>query len=106
LKIKYVKTNLAEAQLRIKDQAARICDQDKELEKVHSKLKEAENRYEHEVRSLKNKIEAEAEKSSKLSEALMLLRETCSGFVARWSTRLREIFNSVGGVLVTCSQML
>jgi hypothetical protein len=47
---------------------------------------------------LKNKIEAEAEKSSKLSEALMLLRETSSGFVARSSTRLRKIFNSVGAI--------
>ena len=97
-KIKNVETNLAKAQLWIQDQAARICDQDKELEKAHSKLKEAENRYEHEVRSLKNKIEAKAEKSSKLYEGLMLLRETCSCFVARCSTRLHEIFNLVGAV--------
>ena len=93
-----METNLAEAQLWITDQAAHICDQDKELEKAHSKLKEAEKYYEHKVRSLKNKIEAEAEKSSKLSEALMLLRGTCLGFMARSSTRLREIFNSVGAV--------
>jgi hypothetical protein len=92
------KQTLAEAQLRIKDQAARICDQDKDLEKAHSKLKEAENRYEHEIRSLKNKIKAKAEKSSKLSEALMLLRKTCSDFVARCSTHLRKIFNSVGAL--------
>jgi hypothetical protein len=41
LKIKNAETNLAEAQLQTKDQAARIFYQDKELEKAHSKLKEA-----------------------------------------------------------------
>jgi hypothetical protein len=93
-----MRKNLAEAQLRITDQATRICDQDKKLEIAHSKLKEAENHYEHEVRSLKNKIEAEVENSSKLSEALMSLRETCSSCMARSSTCLRKIFNSVGAV--------
>jgi hypothetical protein len=44
-------------------------------------------------------IEAKTEKSSKLSEALTLLWETCLGFVARCSTRLCEIFNSVGVML-------
>jgi hypothetical protein len=96
--IKNAETNLAEAQLRITDQAARICNRDKELEKAHLELKEAKNRYEHEARSLNNKIEAKAEKSSKLSEALVSLRGTCLGFVARSSTRLREIFNSVGAI--------
>jgi predicted nucleic acid-binding Zn-ribbon protein len=97
-KIKNVETNLTEAQLRITDQVTRICDQDKELEIAHSKLKEAKNHYEHEVRSLKNKIEIKSENSSKLSEALMSLRETCSSFVARSSICLREIFNSFGAV--------
>jgi chromosome segregation ATPase len=98
-KVKNVEAHLAEAHLRIKDQAARISDQDKQLEEVHSKLKEAKNRYEHEVRSLKDKIKAKAEKHSKLSEALMLLWEACSGFAARCSTRLCEIFSSVGAIL-------
>jgi chromosome segregation ATPase len=92
-KIKNAETNLTEAQLRIIDQVTRIRD-----EIAHSKLKEAKNHYEHEVRSLKNKIEAESENSSKLSEALMSLRETCSSFVARSSIRPREIFNSFGVV--------
>jgi hypothetical protein len=61
-KIKNAETNLAESQLRITNQAACICDQDKELEKSHSELKEAKNCYEHEARSLKNKIEAKAER--------------------------------------------
>jgi hypothetical protein len=47
---------------------------------------------------LKDKIKAEAEKSSKLSEALMLLWETCLGFVARCSTHLHEFFSSVGAI--------
>jgi predicted nucleic acid-binding Zn-ribbon protein len=98
LKIKNAETNLARAQLRITDQATRICDQDKELEIAHSKLKEAIDHYEHEVRSLKNKVEAEAKKSSKLSEALMSLRETCSSFMERSYTSLHDIFNSVGAV--------
>jgi hypothetical protein len=45
------------------DQVARICDQDKEPEIAHSKLKEANNRYEDKVRILKNKVVAEAKKN-------------------------------------------
>jgi predicted nucleic acid-binding Zn-ribbon protein len=82
LKIKNAETNLAEAQLRIMDQATCICDQDKKLEIAHSKLKEAKDHYENKVRSLKNKVKAEAKKSSNLSEALMSLWETCSSFMA------------------------
>jgi hypothetical protein len=89
---------LTEAKLRISDQAARMRDQDKELEITHSKLKEAKDHYEDEVRILRNKVEAEAKQSSKLSKALTLLWETCSSFVENSSARLREIFNSVGAV--------
>jgi hypothetical protein len=84
--------------LRIKDQTARISDQNKQLEEAHSKLKEAGIRYEHEIKGLKDKVKAKAEKSSKLSKALKMLRDTCSGFVARCSLRLREIFSSVGAI--------
>jgi predicted nucleic acid-binding Zn-ribbon protein len=87
LMVKNVETNLAEADLRITDQAARICDQDKELEIAHSKLKESKDRYKDEARILKNKVEAEAKKSSKLSEALTSLQETCSSFVERICSR-------------------
>jgi chromosome segregation ATPase len=98
LMVKNAETNLVEADLRITDQAARICDQDEELEIAHSKLKEAKERYKDKVRILKNKVEAEAKKSSKLSEALTSLRETCSSFVEQSSARPREIFNSLGAV--------
>jgi hypothetical protein len=47
---------------------------------------------------LKDKVKAEAGKSSKLSEALKLLQETCSSFAARCSTRLHEIFSLVGAI--------
>jgi predicted nucleic acid-binding Zn-ribbon protein len=98
LKVKIAETKLTEAELRITDQATLICDQDKELKIAHSKLKEVIDHYEDEVKSLRNKIEVEAEESSKLSKSLMLLRETCSSFVERSFARLREIFNSVGVV--------
>jgi chromosome segregation ATPase len=97
-KVKIAETKLTEAELRITDQATLICDQDKELKIVHSKLKEVTDHYEDEVRILRNKVEVEAKESSKLSKSLMLLRETCSSFVVRSSTRLRKIFNSVGAV--------
>jgi hypothetical protein len=72
--------------------------QDKQLKEAHSNLKEARICYEHEVKDLKGKVKAEAEKRSKLSEALKLLRDTCSGFAARCSLRLCEIFSSVGEI--------
>jgi chromosome segregation ATPase len=97
-KINTAEADLAKAHLRIKDQATRISDQNKQLEKAHSNLKEAGIRYEHEVKGLKDKVKAEVEKSSKLSEALKMLRDTCSGFVARCSLHLREIFSSVGAM--------
>jgi uncharacterized coiled-coil protein SlyX len=46
LKIKNAETNLAETELCITAQATRICNQDKELEIEHSKLKEAKDHYE------------------------------------------------------------
>jgi hypothetical protein len=89
---------LAKAHLRIKDQIVHISNQDKQLEEAHTKLKETENCYEHEIQGLKDKVKAEAKKSSKISEALKLLQETCSGFAARCSTRMRVIFCSVGAI--------
>ena len=87
LNVKNAETDLAEAKLRITDQATRICNKDKELEITHSKLKEAKDHYKDKVIILKNKVEAEAKKSSKLSEALTSLQETCSSFVERICSR-------------------
>jgi DNA repair exonuclease SbcCD ATPase subunit len=97
-KIQNVEADLAKAHLRIKDQTARNFDQDKQLEKADSKLKEAKDRYEHEVKGLKDKVQAEVEKSSKFSKALKFLRQTCLGFAAQCSTRLHEIFSSIGAI--------
>jgi prophage DNA circulation protein len=70
----------------------------KELEKVKLTFKDTISCYEVEAEELKQKVEAEVEKSSKLSEAFRMLRDTCFGFATRCSSRLREIFNSVGAV--------
>jgi predicted nucleic acid-binding Zn-ribbon protein len=97
-KINTAEANLTEAQHRIKDQATRISDQNKHLKEAHSNLKEARIRYEHEVKGLMDKVKAKAKKSSKLFEALKMLRDTCSGFATRWSLHLREIFSLVGAM--------
>jgi hypothetical protein len=47
---------------------------------------------------LKDKVKAKAGKSSKLSEALKLFRETCSSFVDRCSLHMREFFSLVRAI--------
>ena len=69
-KIKIAGADMVEAHLRIKDQATRISNQNKQIEEAHSILKEAGIHYEHEVKSLKDKVKVEAEKSSKLPPLL------------------------------------
>jgi hypothetical protein len=61
-------------------------------------LKEVGIRFEHENKDLKDEVKAEAEKRSKLYEALKMLWDTCSDFATGCSLRLREIFNSVGAM--------
>jgi hypothetical protein len=70
----------------------------KELEKVKLTFKDTVSRYEHEDKELKQKVEAKVETSSKLSEAFRVLRDTCFGFATQCSSRMQEIFNSVGVV--------
>jgi hypothetical protein len=89
LKVKIAETKLTEAELCITDQAALICDQDKDLKIAHSKLKKVTDHYEDEVRILRNKVEVEAKESSKLSKSLTLLRETWSSFVEQSSASLQ-----------------
>jgi chromosome segregation ATPase len=104
-KIKDVEADLAEAHLRNENQIIQISDQDKqlkrlskELEKVNLTFKDTVSCYEHEGEELKQKVKAEVEKSSKLSEAFRMLQDSCLGFVTRYSSCLREIFNSVRAV--------
>jgi hypothetical protein len=70
----------------------------KELGKVRLTFKDTVSRYEHEAEKLKQKVEAEVEKSSNFSEAFRVLRDTCFGIATRCSSRLWEIFNLVGAV--------
>jgi predicted nuclease with TOPRIM domain len=59
-------------------------------------LNERSERFDHETKELKAKVEAEAERNAKLSETIKNLRDKCSGFAARCINRLKEIFNLVG----------
>jgi hypothetical protein len=70
----------------------------KELEKLKLTFKDTVNRYELEAKGLKQKVEAELEKSSKLSEAFRVLRDTYFSFATRCSLHLQEILNSIGAV--------
>lgn len=68
----------------------------RELEKAKSTFQDNVNRFNREAKDLKLEVKTEAEKNSKLFEALKNLRDTFSSFVTRCSSRLRGIFNSVG----------
>ena len=59
-------------------------------------MRDNANHFNSEIENLKLKVKIEAEKNSKLSEALKYLRDTCFGFASRCSSRLQNIFNSVG----------
>ena len=72
-KIKAVEADLVEAHLCSENQIIQISDQNKqleglskELEKVRLTFKDTVSRYEHEAKELKQKVEAEVEKSSNL----------------------------------------
>jgi vacuolar-type H+-ATPase subunit I/STV1 len=104
-KIEAAEADHAKAHLQIENQVIKISNQDKqlkrlstELKKVNSIFKDATDRYEHEIKELKEKVKAKVEKSYKLTEAFRMLRDTCFGFATRCSLRLREIFNLVGVV--------
>jgi predicted nuclease with TOPRIM domain len=59
-------------------------------------LNERSERFDHEMKELKTKVEAKAEKNAKLSETVKNLWDTCSSFATRCINRLKGIFNSVG----------
>jgi DNA repair exonuclease SbcCD ATPase subunit len=67
-----------------------------ELDEARAALKERSERFDHEMKELKAKVEAKAEKNAKLSEIVKNLRDKCCGFAARCINRLKEIFNSIG----------
>jgi DNA repair exonuclease SbcCD ATPase subunit len=68
----------------------------KELADAHMLLEETSSRFNHESEALKMTLKVEAEKNTKLSEALRALKERCFNFASQCTTRLKSIFNSVG----------
>jgi chromosome segregation ATPase len=80
----------------IAEQNKQIEQLSNDFEKTKLNFKDNLNRLSLEAEYLKFKIKAKGENNVKLSEAIKCLRDTCSSFVARCSSRLREIFHSVG----------
>jgi ABC-type transporter Mla subunit MlaD len=68
----------------------------RELDEARATLNERSERFDHETKGLKAKVETEAKKNAKLSETVKNLRDKCSSFATRYINRLKEIFNSVG----------
>ena len=67
-----------------------------ELDEARTILNERSQRFDHETKELKAKVEVEAERNMKLHEAIENLQNKCSDFVTRCINRLKRIFNSVG----------
>jgi hypothetical protein len=67
-----------------------------ELVKAQILLEEASSRFNRESETLKMSLKVEAEKNSKLSEALRALKKRCFNFASQCIARLKNIFNSVG----------
>jgi DNA repair exonuclease SbcCD ATPase subunit len=67
-----------------------------ELDEARTILNERSQRFDHETKELKAKVEAEAERNMKLHKAIENLRNKCSDFDTRCINRLKGIFNSVG----------
>jgi DNA anti-recombination protein RmuC len=67
-----------------------------ELDEARTILNENSQHFDHETKELKAKVEAEAERNTKLHEAIKNLRNKCSDFATRCISRLKGIFYSVG----------
>jgi septal ring factor EnvC (AmiA/AmiB activator) len=63
-----------------------------ELIEARAALNKRSERFDHETKEFKAKVEAEAEKNAKLSGTIKNLWDKCSGFAARCINRLKEIF--------------
>ena len=94
LKEKDILLQLAEGSLaEARSQNVKLSE---ELDEARAALIERSERFEHETKELKAKVETEAERNAKLSETIKNLRDKYFGFAARCINRLKEIFNSVG----------
>jgi hypothetical protein len=60
----------------------------KELDQVKSSFEDTVTHFKRKTEELNQKVKVKAEKSSKLSEALKTLRDTCFSFATRCSSRL------------------
>jgi hypothetical protein len=67
----------------------------KELADAQTLLEESSSRFNRESETLKMTLKVEAEKNTKLSEALRALKERCFSFASQCTARLKSIFNSV-----------
>jgi hypothetical protein len=67
-----------------------------ELDEARTILNESSQRFDHETKEPKAKVEAEGERNLKLHKAIENLRNKCSDFATRCINRLKGIFNSVG----------
>jgi predicted nucleic acid-binding Zn ribbon protein len=68
----------------------------KELVDAQILLEETSSRFNRESETLKMSLKVEAEKNSKLSEVLRALKERCFNIASQCTTRLKNIFNSIG----------
>ena len=67
-----------------------------ELDEARTILNESSQRFDHETKELKAKVEAEAKRNTKLHKTFKNLRNKCSDFAARCINQLKGIINSVG----------
>lgn len=103
VKIQSTEASLAEARSLNTEKDAQIAQRNRrikqlsnEFEMTKSNFKDNLNCLGLEAEDLEVKIKTEGEKNLKLTEAIKSLRNTCFGFVSQCSSRLREIFYSVG----------
>jgi hypothetical protein len=68
----------------------------KELSEARTILDESSQRFDQETKDLKTRVEAEAEKNTRLHESIKDLRNKCVDFATWCVYRLKGIFNSVG----------
>jgi DNA repair exonuclease SbcCD ATPase subunit len=67
----------------------------RELDEARAIMNKRSERFDQETKELKAKVEAEAERNTKLHETVKDLWKKCSDFTTRCINRLRGIFNSV-----------
>jgi chromosome segregation ATPase len=84
-----VKGSLVEAQ----SQNTKLSE---ELDNARTILNKKSERFDQEIKELQSRVEAEANKNTKLRESMKDLRNKCTDFATRCVNRLKGIFNSVG----------